>query len=302
MGKVIGDFAGAMTTILTLIGDQLGLFKDLAANGAPTATGSPSAPASTSATREWLHGLTPPAISFARTAASRSRPSTSSRSPRRAGPCSARWLRGVLRGPRRGPAADRIVQDRRRRAAKRVPRAFLNGLRRATAGWHENHLVQEDPPCRRCRRGSSALRYADVGCGRARDHPARCIGPTFVGYDALPAGRRGGAGRSGGRCRPRGRCPRRGREGPGRDVRRRPTFDVIHDAVDPGAPGDSLRARRRRALPAAGHQLRRRPGRQPGSARGTVLRVQRHVLHDDVARQPGRGPVPAASLRPRPAS
>ena len=33
LGKVIGDYAGAMTTVLTLIGDQLGLFKELAENG-----------------------------------------------------------------------------------------------------------------------------------------------------------------------------------------------------------------------------------------------------------------------------
>jgi hypothetical protein len=58
MGKVIGDFAGAMTTILTLIGDQLGLFKDLAANGAADSDGlAERTGINERYAREWLHGL-----------------------------------------------------------------------------------------------------------------------------------------------------------------------------------------------------------------------------------------------------
>ena len=51
LGKVIGDYAGAMTTVLTLIGDQLGLFKELAENGPANSEQLAERPASTSATR-----------------------------------------------------------------------------------------------------------------------------------------------------------------------------------------------------------------------------------------------------------
>src|SRR5688500_17792901 len=36
VGKVLGDTSGAIVTVMAAIGDQLGLFKDLAANGPAT--------------------------------------------------------------------------------------------------------------------------------------------------------------------------------------------------------------------------------------------------------------------------
>src|SRR5262245_5895815 len=58
LGKVIGDVAGAMTTILTLIGDQLGLFKDLAEHGAANSTQlAERTGIDERYAREWLHGL-----------------------------------------------------------------------------------------------------------------------------------------------------------------------------------------------------------------------------------------------------
>ena len=37
MGKIIGDLGGTTATIMSMIGDRLGLFKDLADNGPATA-------------------------------------------------------------------------------------------------------------------------------------------------------------------------------------------------------------------------------------------------------------------------
>ena len=57
--KVLGDTSAAMTTLLASIGDRLGLFKDLAANG----PGTSAELARRSGTkeryvREWLGGMT----------------------------------------------------------------------------------------------------------------------------------------------------------------------------------------------------------------------------------------------------
>src|SRR6476620_2302354 len=58
IGKVLGDTSATMTTILASIGDRLGLFKDLAANGPTTSsefakrTGVQERYA-----REWLGGM-----------------------------------------------------------------------------------------------------------------------------------------------------------------------------------------------------------------------------------------------------
>jgi len=48
------------------------------------------------------------------------------------------------------------------------PEYFWNGLRRFTAGWHENHLVQEWIPVvpEIKSRLEAGCRYADVGCGQ----------------------------------------------------------------------------------------------------------------------------------------
>src|SRR2546427_10713724 len=58
VGKVLGDTSAALTTTLAVIGDRLGLFKDLAAHGPAT-----SAELATRAgineryAREWLGGV-----------------------------------------------------------------------------------------------------------------------------------------------------------------------------------------------------------------------------------------------------
>ena len=58
VGKVLGDTSATMTSLLAILGDRLGLFKDMAANGATT----PAELASRTNTneryaREWLGGM-----------------------------------------------------------------------------------------------------------------------------------------------------------------------------------------------------------------------------------------------------
>jgi 2-polyprenyl-3-methyl-5-hydroxy-6-metoxy-1,4-benzoquinol methylase len=58
MGKVLGDFAGATTALLCNLGDQLGLFKDLAARGPATSDELAQRTGLTERyVREWANGL-----------------------------------------------------------------------------------------------------------------------------------------------------------------------------------------------------------------------------------------------------
>jgi len=49
--KVLGDTSATMITILAVLGDRLGLFKDLAAHGPATSSGWRPGPGSTNAMR-----------------------------------------------------------------------------------------------------------------------------------------------------------------------------------------------------------------------------------------------------------
>ena len=56
--KVLGDTSATMTTILASIGDRLGLFKDLAANGAATSVEMARRTGTNERyVREWLGGM-----------------------------------------------------------------------------------------------------------------------------------------------------------------------------------------------------------------------------------------------------
>ena len=57
-GRVLGDLAGTMATVLSILGDQLGLFTALADEGpASSAELAERAGVSERYAREWLHGL-----------------------------------------------------------------------------------------------------------------------------------------------------------------------------------------------------------------------------------------------------
>ena len=58
VNKVLGDTSATMTTILASIGDRLGLFKDLAANGSATSAEVASRTGTNERyVREWLGGM-----------------------------------------------------------------------------------------------------------------------------------------------------------------------------------------------------------------------------------------------------
>ena len=242
VGKVIGDFAGAMTTILTLIGDQLGLFKELAANGAADSHQlAQRAGIDERYAREWLHGLHAAGYLTRENGGFALPPEHQLAFAQEGGPmflCGGyEEFYGVL------AVVPQLIESFKTGggvAQDQYPQQFWRGLGRFTAGWHENHLVQEWIPAvpdvhAKLQQGA---RYADVGCGQglALVRLAQAFpNSTFVGYDVFEGSLAGAAELA-------------EREGVSdrvsfevRDVAEGldekfdviSTFDVVHDAVDP---------------------------------------------------------------------
>jgi 2-polyprenyl-3-methyl-5-hydroxy-6-metoxy-1,4-benzoquinol methylase len=262
MDKVIGDFSAAMTTVLTAMGDKLGLFKELAENGpATSAELAERAGVDERYTREWLHGLH--AAGYLEL-------------DRGGGRFSLPPEHQVAFAQERGPmflcggyqefyAAMSVIPqitDSFRNGGgvpqSQYPPDFWEGLGRFTAGWHENLLVQQWIPSvpeikAKLERG---CRYADVGCGQglaliklAEAFP----GSTFVGYDAFEgsvAGAAEAAEAAGVSDRVQFEL-RDVAEGLSEEFDVISTYDVIHDAVDPVA----LLAGIRSGLADDGHYL-----------------------------------------------
>jgi 2-polyprenyl-3-methyl-5-hydroxy-6-metoxy-1,4-benzoquinol methylase len=242
VGKVLGDFGGAMTTVLTLIGDQLGLFAALA-EGGPASSDELAARAEVDEryVREWLHGLH--AAGYLTHVDGRFELPLEHQ-PAFAQEGGPMFMCG---GYQELYAALGVLPQviEAFRTGGGVPQSeysehFWAGLRRFTAGWHENLLVQQWIPAipEVEAKLSAGCRYADVGCGAgiaviklAEAFPRS----TFVGYDAFEgsiAGAEEEARRAGVSDRVRFEV---------RDVSQGldetfdviSTFDVIHDAVDP---------------------------------------------------------------------
>ena len=242
LGKVVGDFSGAMATLLAAIGDKLGLFAELASGGPATSAELCSrADIDERYAREWLHGMH--AAGYLEHDRGRfalpleHQPAFA----QEGGPmflCGGmQEFLGVL------GVVPQIIEAFRTGGG--VPQSaygedFWQGLPRFTAGWHENLLVQEWIPAvpEVEARLTAGCRYADVGCGGglavvrlAQAFP----NSTFVGYDAFEgslAGARRFAESEGVADRVRFEL----RDvGTGLDERFDviSTFDVIHDAVDP---------------------------------------------------------------------
>ena len=241
----IGHFSGTMTTLLSALGDKLGLFRDLNENGPATSaelaqrTGIDERYA-----REWLRGLA--AADYLEL-------------DRETGRYSLPAEHAVVFAQEGGPmflcggyqelagaisVFDRVGDAFRQGggvAMDAYPADFYEGLERFTAGWFENLLLGEWLPAlpdldARLREGIVA---ADVGCGagRASIKLAQAYpNSTFVGYDAFP----GQVERARANAEAAGVADRVSFEV--RDVSRDglpqaydlvTTFDVIHDAVDP---------------------------------------------------------------------
>ena len=242
LGKVIGDFAGAMTTVLTLIGDQLGLFKELAENGAANSEElAERAGIDERYAREWLHGLHAAGYLTRQNGGFALPPEHQPAFAQEGGPmflCGGyEEFYAVL------AVVPQLVESFKSGGGvpqSEYPHYFWNGLRRFTAGWHENHLVQEWIPAvpEVQAKLEEGCRYADVGCGQglaiirlAQAFP----NSTFVGYDAFE-GSLAGAEELAAEAGVSDRVSFEVRdvvEGLDEKFDVISTFDVIHDAVDP---------------------------------------------------------------------
>jgi SAM-dependent methyltransferase len=191
VGKVMGDTVGLTNTVLAWIGDELGLWKDLAKRGPATSaalaerTGFAERPV-----REWLHAMTaagylahdPHAATFQ--LPEEHAPVLS----QEGGPVFFGGVHQELVGLTR--PLDRIVESFR--TGRGVPQSAYpemayDGMDRFTAGWFENLLLPVwIPAVGLGERLEAGIDVADVGCGRGRAlvKMAKAFPRSrFVGYD-----------------------------------------------------------------------------------------------------------------------
>lgn len=192
VGQVVGQYSGATSVILAAIGDKLGLFKDLAANGAATSvelakrTGT-----SERYIREWLGGMaTAGYLDYDASSKSFSiNPEQEQVFAVEAGPA---FFGGAFQMFLDMPkVSDQLVESFRKGGGvpqSAFPETFYENMDRFTAGWHENHLLQEwipaaDGVVAALERG---IDVADVGCGQGRAlvKMAQAFPKSrYVGYD-----------------------------------------------------------------------------------------------------------------------
>lgn len=255
VGKVMSDVSATMTTLLAVLGDRLGLFKDLAAHGQATAADLAKRTGTQERyCREWLGGMaTAGYVEYAPATGMFTLPPEHAPALAQEGgpfffggvysmlPCNVGVLDGITQAFRNGGGVKQAEYD---------PRVW-DGIERFTRGWFDNHLVQEWVPAMPDVRTKLAAgaEMADVGCGRGRAliklaeaYPRS----TYVGYDvfaptietATVRAREAGVGDRVRfeACDVSKGLPRK------YDVIS--TFDVVHDSVDPA----SLLREVRRAL------------------------------------------------------
>jgi SAM-dependent methyltransferase len=242
--KILGDTSATMTTILASIGDRLGLFKDLTANGPATSSELAQRTRTNERyVREWLGGMAtagyvqydPSSLRFALP------PEHAAAVAAEGGPFFFGGIYEML--PALMAVFDQVAEAFQKGGGVRqadYPPAMWDGLERFTAGWFNNLLLQQWIPAMpnvesRLKGGG---RVADVGCGRGRAliklaeaFPAS----QYFGYDAYgPAVQE-----ATGRAKAAGVDDRvtfkeldvsKGLPGQFDLVS---TFDVVHDAVDP---------------------------------------------------------------------
>lgn len=252
-GRVVGDTAGLTTVVLASIGDQLGLWRDLADCG-PATSAELAARTDTAEryVREWLAAMLAagyleyePAIRRFRLPPEHEPALVDEPGPAFFGGVHQELVGLVQRVPvvleafRRGGG---VPQDA-------YPDDVYVGMDRFTAMWHENLLLQHWlPACPDAvRKLEAGARLADVGCGQGRAvvRLAQAFPESeFVGYDILPRNierARANAHRAGVSERVRFEVADVGAELAGTyDVVT--TWDVLHDAVDPAGILRSIRS------------------------------------------------------------
>jgi len=194
MGKIIGDLGGTTATIMCMIGDRLGLFKDLVANGPATSAEMASrAGINERYAREWLGGMASAGYLEYDPASSRfTLPAEHAPAlAQEAGPMFVGGVYQILVGML-GPFEDIL---RAFQQGGGVPQSayddnMWDGLERFTNSWFENLLLQQWIPAMpgvqsKLERGVSV---ADVGCGRGRAliKLAQAFpNSRFVGFDVF---------------------------------------------------------------------------------------------------------------------
>jgi SAM-dependent methyltransferase len=191
VGKVLGDTVGLSNTVLAWIGDELGLWKDLATRGPATSadlasrTGCAERPV-----REWLHAMTAAGY-LAHAPETRTFRLPAEHVPvlaQEGGPVFFGGVHQEFVGVTR--PLDRIVESFR--SGRGVPQSAYpemayDGMDRFTAGWFENLLLPVWIPAAGLgERLDAGIDVADVGCGRGRAlvKMAKAFPRSrFVGYD-----------------------------------------------------------------------------------------------------------------------
>jgi len=242
--KVLGDTSAALTTTLAVLGDRLGLFKDLAAHG-PATSGELATRTGINEryAREWLGGMASAGYLEYEPASHRFTfpPEHAPALAQEGGPVFFGGVYQMMTGM--SGVLDRLTAAFR--AGGGVPQSayddnMWDGLERFTNGWFENLLTQHWIPGMpdvqtKLERGAQV---ADVGCGRGRAliKLAQAFPQArYIGYDIFgPTIERATANAQAAGVADRVHFEQR-------DVSKGlptqydviTTFDVVHDAVDP---------------------------------------------------------------------
>lgn len=242
--RALGNLSGAMVTMLSVLGDRLGLFEELAAHGPATPEELASrAGVDARYAAEWLRGLTAAEyLEYERDGGRYALPREHIPTlAEESGPfflCGGYQMVPPLLAPiERLEAAFRggggVSQDQ-------YPAEWWDGMQRFTAGWFENLLLGEWMPAlphihQRLQEGAVA---ADVGCGSGRASIAFALAypnSSFFAFDAFEGQlerARANAEKTGVADRISFELLDASNGLPG-SYDLITTFDVIHDAVDP---------------------------------------------------------------------
>ena len=244
--KAVGDFSGTMTVTLATLGDRLGLFKDLAENGPATAAElAKRTNINERYALEWLRGMTSASYLEYDRASDRFTlpPEHAPVLAQESGPMFL--MGGYQMIPGSMVVLDQLTERFREGGGVKqdaYPDDFWDGMQRFSSGYFENLLVPvwiEAMPDAKEKLESGAL-CADVGCGSGRASIKLATEfPTsrHVGYDISNAQlERATTNAKAAGLGDHIRFEKRdvASEGLPEKYDIITTFDVIHDAVDPG--------------------------------------------------------------------
>ncbi len=242
--KVLEDTSSATTVIMSAIGDRLGLFKDLAENGAATSEEvAQRAKIHERYAREWLGGMT--AAGYLTYDPGTRRfllpPDHVPALAEEGGPMFFGGIHSELLGMIQ--VYDQVIEAFRNGGGVdpgNYPSGFYDGLDRFTSNWHNNLLIQQWIPSvpHILSRLKQGITVADVGSGRGRAlvNLAKAFPRSlFVGYDIFEPNLRYAMefARAEGVADRVKFVERDVSKGLPEDYDLITTFDVIHDAVDP---------------------------------------------------------------------